>query len=147
MSDKESIRLGFAGVRSGMTLRQRGKTEEVLKKLNDLYNVTLLHGDTKGGDEIVHAEAKRLGIRIEAYPTAEPDFRAFLEGVDVVHTPTPFLERYRLIAESCDVLLSCPSSMDDTSKSGVWLTTNNVLFKGKKVYIVAPKGWLFAGER
>lgn len=142
---KVNLVLGFVGVASGMSPFQRIKFSSLLEKLVAAYDITFVHGDSRGGDEIAHKIAKHLGCRTECFPTDTVGNRAFCE-CDVVHPTIQFLGRFKKIGEMAERIISVPSKSDENEKSGAWITTRTVLHNKKPVYLILPSGTIWASE-
>lgn len=132
--------IGFTGTRRGMTPIQRARVR------HELFNRTAWfdrgefhHGDCIGADAQAHELAAELGYATHAHPPTDPSWRTRC-AADVVHEALPYLERDRVIAAVCDVLVAAPDGPERLRGSGTWATVRAARRMGRAVVVVGPDG-------
>lgn len=137
--------VGITGTVNGATSVQESTAHDLLHSFS--FD-TIIHGDAIGFDAQMHAVAleKRemdgsFGKpRIEVYPADFDDKRAFCEGADVIHDPMPPLQRNRLIAARCDLLIAGPMTAEEYLRSGTWATVRYARQLKKLIIRINPDG-------
>jgi len=134
--------IGFTGTRWGMTKYQM---EEVRRLLRETGGKEFHHGDCMGADEQSHRIAQVYGYNIIIHPPIKTILRAFCRG-GTVREAKEYITRNIDIIKDCDLLIACPVSPDETSKSGTWNTIRrakklqSLYMKPYDIIIVLPYG-------
>ena len=112
--------VSFTGTRRGLT---RAQERELRVVLGELRPHIFRHGDCVGAD----AEAHRIvsaqtdfRSEIVIHPANVLGLRAYKPG-HRIHDPLPPLDRNKVMAASCDVLVACPEGREKL-RSGTWAT-------------------------
>lgn len=130
-----SISVAFSGSQRGMTKPQRVAVSSLLR----LWGASLLvHGDCVGADAEADSVAHRLCISRVTMPSNIEAKRAHCErrGALELYPPRPPLDRNRLIARWCDVLVACPRE----GSRGTWDTARWASAMFKPVVVVGDDG-------
>ncbi len=105
-------------------------------------NINFIHGDCIGADADAHTLCRNVGIRkIGSYPCNLKNQRAYTDA-DQIADPAPPLERNRVIADRCDILIACPSTDHEIQRSGTWATIRHRSrsFQNFQLVIIWPDG-------
>jgi hypothetical protein len=130
--------VGFTGTRQGLPEPQRAALNEVLALQCGAFG-QLHHGDAIGADAQAHVVARNNGIRVVIHPPDVDTDRAFCQDSDML-APLPYLERNRAIVDAAAVLVACPRSAEEETRSGTWSTVRYARKQGKPVHLVLPDG-------
>ena len=134
---------GFTGTRAGMTSAQ---ADTVLALVTDLPFVRALHGGCYNADTQFHDICIEVGIpRITVYPSDMLDSwgRDWPKVTQDVRPPRRPLDRNRVIANKCDVLIVAPKQYAEVrgrAGGGTWATYRYGRAAGKDVIVVTPDG-------
>lgn len=130
--------LGITATRYDITVRQMEALEEWIRRA-DVDEVH--HGDCMGGDAWAHSIALGVSKHVVVHPPTNHRWRAFCDVTDIVtlRPPLPYLDRNRMIVESCDVLLALPYTQQEVTRSGTWMTIRHARSRGKLVEVVLPR--------
>jgi hypothetical protein len=134
--------VGFTGTQRGMTEAQKRKVHDALEFRQQLWGdiVGAVHGGCVGADADFHEICEELGIGpVEVYPSTITEKRAPVIG-DVNHPPAPPLDRNRVIAQRCNLLIACPKELHEVVRSGTWATVRYAVKAKKRVLVIFPDG-------
>lgn len=145
--------LSFTGTRRGMTDAQK---RGVLTVYDRLQPTTLIHGGAVGADReasnLAHGYHYRISAPFfEVYPADEQSaelWRRSLTHTDGrltgrVHPVMLPLERNRIIAQRCNLLVACLAEAREIRRSGTWATVRYAQSAGKPIVVIAPDGSFF----
>ena len=108
-----------------------------MTQINDNTKITFIHGDCFGADADAHSICQATLIRdINCYPCNLSNQRAFTDAKQIGN-PLPPLERNKIIAEGCDILIACPATDHEVQRSGTWATIRH---RDKLQYDIPPCG-------
>ena len=111
-----------------------------LIKTNRDTKITFNHGDCFGADADAHGICREALIRdINCYPCNLSNQRAFTDAKQI-GDPLPPLERNRIIADGCDVLIACPATGHEEQRSGTWATIRHRDRMQGRYIIIWPDG-------
>lgn len=129
------MKLGGTGTEQGMSNRQR--TDFILFITSNEFD-EFHHGDCVGADAQMHDIIMKLfpAMKIIIHPPSSEDKRAFCHtAIENRHSPKPYLERNRDIAEACDILIATPLG-NEILRSGTWATVRYARKLGKRVEVL-----------
>jgi hypothetical protein len=137
------MKIGFTGTREGMSREQQKAVKRLLKKIENLYDITELHhGDCIGADTDMHDIMVCSGrdVKIKIHPPINEKQRAFCKG-DAYFKKKEFLERDRYIVEKADAMIATPNQRNEIKRgSGTWYTIRQAKKQKVKLYIIYPEG-------
>ncbi len=133
-----STHVGFTGTRIGMTAAQRASVAVLLGHVGD-PDAVCHHGDCIGADCDFHDLAVDGKFTTEAHPPSDNRLRACCVA-DVIHTPKPYHDRNRDIADASSFLIACPRESREVEAGGTWYTVRYARSQAKPVKIVWPDG-------
>lgn len=126
--------IAVSASREGLTPYQAERVTHALRR----PQVTgIVHGDCVGGDEDVHAIARKLGLDCFAYPSNLPRFRAHTDATLLAEPAEP-LTRNVWIVEYGRALVACPSA----SSRGTWHAVSCARSRGKALVVYGPESVL-----
>lgn len=128
--------IGFTGTQKGMTYEQG---ETLLALLSRGETKEFHHGDCIGADAEAHEIAKACRIPIYIHPPLCPGKRAFKHS-RFTYPPRLYLERNHDIVDESNILIACPSSRSEETRSGTWATVRYARKKNKEIKIIWPDG-------
>lgn len=101
--------VGVTVTRKGITRAQESVAMSVLAFLRA---ERLHHGDCCGGDEAMHALARKFGIAVEIHPPDKGALRACCDALpgETVWPEKPYLDRNRDIVDAVGFLLAFPEN-------------------------------------
>lgn len=133
------MNVGFTGAQEGMTARQIRGVRYIVEAFAFLHEaeITFRHGDCKGADEQFHAIIEdvanqydiRREITIIGHIPNVKNKRAFCK-FDITIDPLPYLGRNARIVQESDILIACPPSLREETRSGTWSTIRYAREKG-----------------
>ncbi|MCR4338579.1 MAG: hypothetical protein NUW01_01695 [Gemmatimonadaceae bacterium] len=133
--------LGFTGTQGGLTEAQEQTLRRVLAHQRRLGADRLLHGCCVGADDTAARAASELRLKVVGLPSAPLGAAKRSDAPnDVEFAPRPPLDRNRVIARSCDMLVACPRQTREVLRSGTWATVRYARRAGKPVLIIWPDG-------
>lgn len=127
------MKIGFTGTQIGITNKQALALEKQLAEATEFH-----HGDCIGADASAHEIAKKLEIDIYIYPPINNRKRAFCTGSFSTYPPKDYIERNHDIVDNCDVLIACPKSNVEETRSGTWATVRYARRIKRPVIILKP---------
>jgi hypothetical protein len=92
-----SVRIGFTGTRTGMSVDQYETVRSLLMLAASDADVELHHGDCVGADEDVHELCLTLGVPVVIHPPRDGRLRAFCHGAIRMEPRKPYSD-----AQPCD---------------------------------------------
>jgi len=98
-----------------------------------------LHGDCVGADAHFDVICKHNRIPVTVRPANMPAMRANCNS-EALAPPKPPLDRNRDIVADSDVMIACPESESEVTRSGTWSTVRAMRKTGRLLYIVLPDG-------
>lgn len=143
MNEKKNFVLGFTGAQQGMTTFQKEKVRKYLKNVilcsaaMESAPPVALHGDCIGADEDFNEICAELDIPRYCRPCTITYKRAFTDAFQVAEPIAP-LDRNRIIAEKCDLLIACPKEEREQLRSGTWTTVRATRRLNKTVLLITP---------
>jgi len=130
--------VGFTGTRHGLTPEQKLALIGILNAYG--YDEAEIHlGDAIGADDEARQIARNVRYWLHGHPSDRDDQRAF-GNFDFLETPLPPLERNRVIVDSAEALIACPSGFSEVLRSGTWATVRYARRTGVPVIIIWPDG-------
>jgi hypothetical protein len=141
------MNVGFTGTRFGMSELQKqalyGKLTELKEpKQSQIYAIIweeFHHGDCVGADAEAHAIALTFRFKVVIHPPDQDKLRAFCKTYSRLEFPRPYLERNKIIVDSCNLLIAAPRTNGEKLRSGTWSTIRYAKHMKKEVYIL-PRG-------
>jgi hypothetical protein len=137
------MKIGFTGTRQGMTEEQASTFEDLTDKLyrQDKTVREFHHGDCIGADEDAHDILRSFpGLYLHSHPCTLFRQRANTEN-DVEYDALAPLDRNKVIVESVDIMIACPSGTDELFRgSGTWATIRHARRTKKKLFVIWPNG-------
>ena len=138
--------LGFTGTQRGMTEFQFQLVDVILLELLQLGFATLHHGLCIGADAQAHKIARAWSrpsgqpgrYEIHGHPANIWEKQQANLDCDVLHPIAEPLNRNRVIAHTCDLLLATPAELTETLRSGTWATIRYAREYGKPIIIIPP---------
>lgn len=136
------MKVGFTGTQKGMTQKQK---MEFARLILDLYPSEFHHGDCIGADDEAHRIVRFFDfhhqksprqLRIIIHPPIKNSKRAFCGGEALL--PKDYLSRNHDIVNSTDLLIACPESNKEETRSGTWATVRYARKKKKEIRIIYP---------
>lgn len=132
------LHVGFTGTQKGLKKAQHktliGKIAVCLPARPVFH-----HGDCIGADEDFHNLLLLTGKEIIIHPPIKNSKRAFCKG-GLVLEPKDYLDRNHDIVDSSDILIACPSGMEEELRSGTWATIRYARKQKKPIVIIYPDG-------
>lgn len=127
--------LGFSGGREGMNKDDILKVKEFLYKHEEITEVH--HGDCVGADSQFHELVRKVNpsIKIIIHPPKYTVFRAFCDG-DIQMQEKDYLERNKDIVNASDIIIACPKSKTEVTRSGTWSTIRYARKMKKEIQII-----------
>lgn len=132
--------VGFTGTRGGMSAEQERQLRYVLALLLQAdrsigQQTTFLDGDCpRGADRQARKVAVEQGCVSEKVPPKDGSYEALLE-------------RDRVIAQRCHVLVACPLTDQERERSGTWYTVRQTRDLLKPVFMLSRGGRKPASEQ
>lgn len=132
--------VGFTGTRFGMTKEQKVRMSSLVPRA-DFYH----HGDCVGADADFHNIVRYLchdfnhDGQIVGHLPVDTTHRAFCT-FDETRDPLPHMKRNKAIVTESDVMLACPSTMEEQQFGGTWATIRMARKAKKPLTIVYPDG-------
>lgn len=138
--------VGFTGTSKGCTEAQLETLASVVATEAAAGATGVSHGDCVGADAQFDLIAADAGLFVTAHPghdkTGESPHRAWC-AADAVHTPAPYLQRNKVIVDSTDSMIACPSGFTERQRgSGTWHAVRYARAQRKRLTIVWPDGTL-----
>lgn len=138
------MNVGFTGTRFGMSELQKQALYNKLAELKDnqLYAEYAIlwdefhHGDCVGADAEAHAIALTFRFKVVIHPPDQDKLRAFCVVSYKIEVPKPYLDRNKMIVDSCHLLIAAPRTNGEELRSGTWSTIRYAKHKKKEVYIL-----------
>ena len=137
-----SLRVGFTGTRTGMSIDQMETLELLMKELSQDRNVVWHDGDCVGADEQAHGIAHVVckEVQMIGHPCNLTKFRAYME-YDEEKDELPPLVRNKKIVEQSDIMFATPAQHAEiTVGSGTWATIRHARRVKKPLIIIWPEG-------
>lgn len=135
--------VGFTGTRAGCTKAQHAAMAKVLFEQSRMSFARLDHGCCDGADREAHAVWRRHRGVVRFRPGNRFQYEWAVEhcqDMESVFGVMPYLERNRLIADECAVLVACPAEMVEVMRSGTWATIRAARRVNRAIYLVRPDG-------
>lgn len=136
------LNIGFTGTRKGTTKDQFAKLISFLDGLDFIAH----HGDCEGADEDFDVICYDLGMKRKLYPSTSKTRRWSEvhrpELCEVVQPAKPPMERNPDIVDPSDVMLACPSLMEEELRSGTWATVRYARKNNKPLVVFWPDGFI-----
>ncbi len=127
--------ISFTGTRQGMTPRQFGTVQKLLRVLEPSE---VHHGDCIGADVQFSAIANDLKIRIMTHPPKDEKKRAFCKASVIKRwPPMPFLTRNKQLVNCSELLIATPHR-PEYLRSGTWSTVRYARKQHKTIIIIEP---------
>ena len=135
------MKIGFTGTRKGLTLDARNSLIVVLTVLRaiDSAYIKIHHGDCVGADEMVHRIAVESDVTVIIHPPLLSRYKAGCKA-DEYRTPRPYLERNHDIVDETDILIACPETPFEETRSGTWATVRYARKMKKIILMIYPDG-------
>jgi len=135
------MNVGFTGTRFGMSELQKQTLYEKLKEIKLPPSVVTIsdefhHGDCVGADAEAHVIALNLKYKVVIHPPDQDKLRAFCVVSYKIEVPKPYLDRNKMIVDSCHLLIAAPRTNGEELRSGTWSTIRYAKHKKKEVYIL-----------
>jgi len=134
--------IGFTGTKRGMTSKQRGRVDSILRQIVQRGPLTAHQGDHIGCDCDFAGLCRMVGrdkIMLVSHPPSDSHSRAFYP-CDAERSPAGFAERTRAIVDESDLLIACPRQQGEEGRGGTWAVVGYAKAKGKRVIIIRPDG-------
>lgn len=140
------MKIGITGSRTGLTAKQFATLDKLLSKMLRKYDVTECHhGDCFGVDftfnQYIYANSKAT---IVVHPPTIDKQRAFCAKDEderfVVEKCKPYLDRNKDIVNSSDIMIGCPDTPIEKSRSGTWSTIRYARKQQTILFVVLPDG-------
>lgn len=130
-------RIGFTGTRAGMSFAQLRTVKRLLCEIS----LSETHsGDCIGADaDFMECVDQMSAIYSVGHPPNKRTLRAFCHYQCTLF-PKGFLERNRDIVDASQLLIACPKSREEETRSGTWYTVRYARSKKKPIIIVFPDG-------
>lgn len=141
--DMQIIKYGFTGTRSGLNQIQKESIVNLLKtNLNSGFGVEVHHGDCIGADSDFHQICEQFivnqyfqnKITIQIHPPNDSKLRAYCNCSNIFE-PKPYLQRNKDIVNQTDILIGCPHSFEEQTRSGTWMTIRYAKKSNKKILL------------
>lgn len=132
------MKIGFTGTRNGLTKYQLNKLRSVLSEQNiEQFH----HGDCIGADKEAHNIIRELdkNITIIIHPPLYNSKRAYCSG-DEVRPRLDYLDRNKQIVDETELLIACPETMFEITRSGTWSTVRHASMRNRDLIIIRPIG-------
>ena len=129
--------IGFTSTRRGL---REAQVVSLVGLLIDLGCSEFHHGDCVGGDVHGAAIAKKLGSRIVCHPPIRDANRGYYEYNDMVNPPYDYIVRDHHIVNDSRILVACPHTPYEITRSGSWTTVRYARSLGRTIYIIKPNG-------
>lgn len=143
MTPDRSVRIGFTGTRTGMSLDQYETVRSLLMLAASDADVEVHHGDCVGADDDVHRLCLDLGVAVVLHPPRNDRFRAYCLGAVREEPQKPYRARNHAIVDATDFLIATPreSRVPRPARGqGTWSTVRYAEGHGRVVYVVWPSG-------
>ena len=127
--------IAVTGPRTGMTSPQVSGVTKLLHSVPQLYR-TLREGGCVGADHIIVEIARDFRFRIVEHPPVKKDHRAWAT-VDEWLPPLPYLDRNRVMVDTCSALLATPG---EKRSRGTWYTIDYAARIEKATALIWPDG-------
>lgn len=122
-----------------MTVGQRLAFRAMFYPYASYNNVTFLHGDCIGADEIAHSIVREYkSARVQIFPPLSGTFRANC-NFDSIMPEKEYIERNHDIVDSSDFMIACPNG-EEKVRSGTWATIRYARKQNKRIVIIKPDG-------
>lgn len=132
------MKIGFTGTQKGMTSSQYNTVRTIL---DSVPVEECAHGDCIGADAQFNRLCIEFDFPIIVHPPINPSKRAFCAAKNLHHrSKKPYLERNKNIVNECDLLIACPKTSKEETRSGTWSTVRYAKKMKKRVVIVYPSG-------
>jgi hypothetical protein len=134
------MNIGFTGTRNGMSENQKKTFEFIISTIPILR---FHHGDCVGADEDAHnivlEYRKTYQVEIIVHPPENRDYcKVNRDEYDEIKKPLSYSERNKNIVDSSDILIACPNTLYETTRSGTWSTVRYARKKKVPVIILEP---------
>lgn len=133
----ENSIIGFTGTKLGMRDPQITSLTRLLIELN---GKAFHHGDCIGADVQAAAVAHKLGYYIECHPPINPKHRGWFPHNDLVNKEYGYIVRDQHIVNDTRILVACPHTPYEITRSGTWTTVRYARGKNRTIYIIKPDG-------
>lgn len=139
--------IAFTGTRNGLSTPQRVALTETLGLLSDPSSI-MHNGACAGADHSAATIWRDLSCRLEFHPGDRSQAQwaqGFCVEGETVRPCAPYLLRNHHMVDASSVLVGCPSTMEETLRSGTWATIRYA--RRMKVYrvLVLPNGRIVEG--
>lgn len=132
--------IGVTGTRHGITDTQAYGLHLLLASLQP---GELHHGDCLGADDAAHRLYVQYPLsRVVIHPPDVDTQRAFcgnhrgLSESITLRPAAPYLVRNRAIVDACDLLIACPRTHREETRSGTWATVRYARSQNKPILII-----------
>jgi hypothetical protein len=134
------IHIGFTGSSTIITPVQEKMLEREMTEFI-LEDVFLHHGDCVIGDALADKIGRKLGFDIIIHPPLNPRKRAWCNGRNTTILPEKdYLVRDVDIVKASSVLIACPETKYEVTRSGTWYTYRQARKRCLPIILIEPDG-------
>ncbi len=129
--------IGFTGTQTGMIDDQKIRLRGILL----YYDPTEFHhGDCIGADKEAHLICKDTPTKIIIHPPIDSKKRAFCKNAYEILEEKEYIKRNHDMVNVCDLLIACPSTAHEVTRSGTWATVRYARKTETNYLIINPNG-------